>query len=44
MLNHKAYLGVHKTKQQIKIGGPLTVLDTNQHIKDHGDAEAAQAV
>jgi hypothetical protein len=44
MLNHKAYLGVRKTKRQIKMGGPLTVLDANRHIKDRGDAEAAQAV
>jgi len=44
MLTHKAYLGVHKTKRQIKMGGPLTVLDANRHIKDRGDAEAKKTV
>jgi hypothetical protein len=44
MLTHKAYLGVRKTKRQIKIGGPLTVLNANRHIKVHGDAEAAQTI
>jgi len=44
MLNHKAYLGVRKTKRQIKMGGPLTALDANRHIKVRGDAEAAQTV
>jgi hypothetical protein len=44
MLTHKAYLGVRKTKRQIKIGGPLTVLDANRHIKVRGDAEATTTV
>jgi hypothetical protein len=44
MLTHKAYLGVRKTKRQIKMGGPLTVLDANRHIKVRGDAESTAAI
>jgi hypothetical protein len=44
MLTHKAYLGVRKTKRQIKMGGPLTVLDANRHIKVRGDVEATITV
>jgi hypothetical protein len=44
MLTHKAYLGTRKTKRQIKIGGPLTVLNANRHIKVRGDAEATTTV
>jgi hypothetical protein len=44
MLTHKAYLGVRKTKRQIKMGGPLTVLDANRHIKVRGDAESTATV
>jgi hypothetical protein len=44
MLTHKAYLGVRKTKRQIKMGGPLTVLDANRHIKVRGDAEATTTI
>jgi len=44
MLNHKAYLGVRKTKRQIKMGGPLTVLDANRHIKVRDDAEATTTI
>jgi hypothetical protein len=44
MLSHKAYLGVRKTKRQIKMGGPLTALDANRHIKDRGDAEAKKTI
>jgi hypothetical protein len=44
MLTHKAYLGVRKTKQQIKMGGPLTALDANRHIKVRGDVEATITV
>jgi hypothetical protein len=44
MLTYKAYLKVRKTKRQIKMGGPLTVLDANRHIKVRGDAEAAQTI
>jgi hypothetical protein len=44
MLTHKAYLGTRKTKRQIKMGGPLTVLDANRHIKVRGDAEATTTV
>ena len=44
MLTHKEYLRVHKTKQQIKMGGPLTVLDANWHIKVRGDTEAMTTI
>ena len=44
MLTHKAYLGVRKTKRQIKMGGPLTVLDANRYIKVRDDAEATTTI